>query len=116
MVLGGGGAEGVSELQAWDAMRRGDHIAIESSNSLLNLADVKFAQPPEIPATSFRILMAYRQAGLFVTYLRDSNDVGFSRMMNAILDSRPFAEAVRRGYEIDLPTLWSRFAQAAPTP
>ena len=116
MVSGGGGAEGVSELQAWDAIRRGDHIAIESSNSLLNLADVKFAQPPEIPATSFRILMAYRQAGLFVTYLRDSNDVGFSRMMNAILDGRPFAEAVRRGYESDLPTLWSRFAHIAPTP
>jgi len=116
MVSGGGGAEGVSELQAWDAIRRGDHIAIESSNSLLNLADVKFAQPPEIPATSFRILMAYRQAGLFVTYLRDSNDVGFSRMMNAILDGRPFAEAVREGYESDLPTLWSRFAHFAPTP
>jgi hypothetical protein len=88
MVSGGGGAERVNELQAWDAIRRGDHIAIESSNSLLNLADVKFAPPPEIHATSFRILMAYRQAGLFVTYLRDSNDVGFSRMMNAILDGR----------------------------
>jgi hypothetical protein len=116
MVSGGGGAEGVSELQAWDAIRRGDHIAIESSNSLFNLADVKFAQAPEIPATSFRIQIAYRQAGLFVTYLRDSDDVGFSRMMNAILDGRPFAESVRRGYEIDLPTLWSRFAQGAPTP
>ena len=116
MVSGGGGAEGVGELQAWDANRRGDHIAIESSNSLLNLADVKFAQPPEIPTTPFRILIAYRQAGLFVTYLRDSNDVGFSRMMNAILDGRPFAEAVRRGYESDLPTLWSRFAHIAPTP
>jgi hypothetical protein len=83
---------------------------------LLNLADVKFVQRPEIPATSFRIQMAYRQAGLFVTYLRDSDDVGFSRMMNAILDGCPFAEAVRRGYEIDLPTLWSRFEQGAPTP
>jgi hypothetical protein len=60
--------------------------------------------------------MAYRQAGLFVTYLRESNDVGFSRMMNAILDGRPFGEAVRRGYETDLPTLWLRFAQTAPTP
>ena len=49
MVSGGGGAEGVSELQARDAIRRGDHIAIESSNSLLNLAAIKFVQPPEIP-------------------------------------------------------------------
>src|SRR5215475_2451824 len=67
MVSGGGGAEGVSELQAREAIRRGDHIAIESSSSLLNLAAVKFVQSPEIPDTSYRIQMAYRQAGLFVT-------------------------------------------------
>jgi hypothetical protein len=64
MVSGGGGAEGVSEFQARDAIRRGDHIAIESAGSLLNLAAIKFEQPPEIPSTSFRIQMAYRQAGL----------------------------------------------------
>jgi hypothetical protein len=33
-------------------------------------------------------------------------------MMNAILDGRPFAEAVATGYETDLQTLWLRFAQA----
>jgi hypothetical protein len=54
------------------------------------------------PGTSFRNQMAYRQAGLFVTYLRDTNPVGFWRMMSSILDGRPFAEAVTRGYETDL--------------
>jgi hypothetical protein len=112
MVSGGGGAEGVSELQARDAIRRGDHIAIESVGSLLNLAAVKFEHPPQVPDTSFRILMAYRQAGLFVTFLHDTDPVGFARMMNAILDSRPLAEAVTTGYETDLYTLWSRFVQA----
>jgi hypothetical protein len=33
---------------------------------------------------------------------RNTNPVGFSRMMNAILDGRPFAEAVTTGYETDL--------------
>jgi hypothetical protein len=115
MISGGGGAEGVSEAQARDAIGRGDHIAIESSSSLLNLAAVKFAQPPIIPDTSFRIQMAYRQAGMFVTFLRESNPAGFARLMEAILDGRPFDEAVAAAYETDLPTLWSRFAQAAPT-
>jgi hypothetical protein len=113
MVSGGGGAEGVSEFQARDAIRRGDHIAIESAGSLLNFAAVKFEHPPQIPDTSFRILMAYRQAGLFVTFLHDTNPVGFARMMNAILDGRPLAEAVTTGYETDLHTLWSRFVQVA---
>jgi hypothetical protein len=37
MVSGGGGGEGVSESQARDTIRRGDHIALATSNSLLNL-------------------------------------------------------------------------------
>jgi len=43
MVSGGGGAEGVSELQAREAIWRGDHIAIDSAGSLLNLAAVKLS-------------------------------------------------------------------------
>ena len=116
MVSGGGGAEGVSEFQARDAIRRGDHIAIESSSSLLNLGAIRFAQPPEIPDTSFRILMAYRQAGMFVTFLHDTDPAGFARMMNAILDDRSFAEAMTTGYSTDLQALWLRFAQAQSTP
>jgi hypothetical protein len=116
VVSDGGGAEGVSELQARDAIRRGDYIDIKSFSSLFNFGVVRFAQPPEIPDTSFRIQMAYRQAGMFVTFLRETNPVGFARMMNAILDDRPFAEAVTAGYETDLQTLWLRFVQAAPTP
>lgn len=116
MVSGGGGAEGVSEFQARDAILRGDHIAIESSSSLFNLAVVRFAQPPEIPDTSSRKLMAYRQAGMFVAFLHDTNPAGFASMMNAIIDDRPFAEAVTTGFGTDLQTLWLRFVQTAPTP
>src|SRR5262245_12664384 len=115
MVSGGGGAEGVSEPQARDAIRRGDHIAIASSSSLLNLGAVRFARPPVIPDTSFRIQMAYRQAGLFVAFLQESNPAGFARLMNAILDGRPFGEAVATAYGTDLAILWSRFAGTSPT-
>jgi hypothetical protein len=111
MVSGGGGAEGISEAQARDAIRRGDHIALESSASLLNFDDIEFENPPVIPDSSFRTLMAYRQAGLFVSFLHDSNPAGFERMMDAIFQSRSFADAVTAGYAADLPTLWSRFAQ-----
>jgi hypothetical protein len=112
MVSGGGGAEGVSEAEARDAIRRGDHIALESAGSLLNLATIKFEQPPEMPSTSFRTEMAYRQAGLFVAFLHDTNPAGFARMMKAILDGHPLAEAVATGYDTDLHTLWLRFVQA----
>jgi len=116
MVSGGGGAEGVSESQARDAIRRGDHVALATSNSLLNLGVIRYAQSPEIPDTSFRTLMAYRQAGMFVTFLHDTDPAGFARMLNAILDDRSFAEAVATGYGTDLQALWLRFAQAQSTP
>ena len=41
-----------------------------------------------------------------------ASPAGFAHMMNAILDGRPFAEAVTTGYDTDLPTLWLRFVQA----
>jgi hypothetical protein len=34
-------------------------------------------------------------------------------MMNVVLDGKPFTEAVKIGYETDVQTLWSRFAQGA---
>ena len=112
MVSGGGGAEGVSVAQARDAIRRGDHIAVESAGSLFNLSTVKFENPPETPDSSFRIQMAYRQAALFVTFLHDSNPDSFARMLDAIFADRPFAEAVTTAYGTDLPTLWSQFVLA----
>src|SRR5262245_42314557 len=109
MVSGGGGAEDVSEAQARDAIRDGDHIAIEPAGSWLTLAAVRFERPPQVPTTSFRTSMAYRQAGVFVTFLHDSNPAGFARMLNAIMDGRTLTEAIVTGYDTDLQTLWSRF-------
>jgi hypothetical protein len=55
--------------------------------------------------------MAYRQAGMFVNYLRESDAPAFERMMNAILDGRPFTEAVAVSYHQDVHGLWKEFAQ-----
>jgi hypothetical protein len=115
MVSGGGGAEAVGKSQARDAIRRGDHIALTTSNSFLDLGVIRYAQSPEIPDTSFRKLMAYRQAGMFVTFLHDTDPAGFARMMEGILDNRSFAEAVTTGYATDLQALWLRFEQAQST-
>jgi hypothetical protein len=64
MVSGGGGAEFVSEIQARDAIRRGDRIAIESEGSWRNLTGIKFENPSEAP-NGLRIMMGYRQGRTF---------------------------------------------------
>jgi hypothetical protein len=110
MVSGGGGAEFVGEPEAWAAIQRGERIAIDDTASLTNLFEIRFERTPPGATPSHRTVLAYRQAGMFVAYLHDSDAPGFARMMDAILDGRPFAEAVNAGYHEDVRSLWQQFA------
>jgi hypothetical protein len=114
MVSGGGGAEFVSEQEARAATGRGEHITIEDRGSFWNLSEISFERAPARATASHRTVLAYRQAGMFVTWLHDSDAPGFARMMNAILDGRPFVEAVATGFRQDVGSLWQKFAMASP--
>lgn len=111
MVSGGGGAEFASEREARAAIGRGEHIAIDDSGSFLNLSEIRFERALPGATPSHQTVMAYRQAGMFVSYLHDSDAAGFARMMNAILDGRSFVEALDTGYHRDVRSLWQEFAQ-----
>jgi hypothetical protein len=110
MVSEGGGAEFVSEEEARAAIARGEGIVIDDAGGLSTQA-IRYERTPE-GTPSHLFVMAYRQAGMFVGYLRDSDAAGFATMMNAILDGRPFVEAVDAGYHQDVRALWQKFAQA----
>jgi hypothetical protein len=112
MVSGGGGAEAVSEEEAKAAIEQGERLDIGDRGSLRNLIEFRLEKAPAIKPQWYPIVMAYRQAGMFVTYLRDLDGPGFNRMMNAILDGPPFAEAVAAGYRTDAHSLWLSFVQA----
>lgn len=117
MVSDGGGAEFVSVEEARDAIGRGERIAIDDSGSLRTVLDgIRFERPPAGVTPSHQIVMAYRQAGMFVSFLHDSNPPGFARMMDAILDGRPFVEAVTAGYQQNVYDLWRKFAEAGDEP
>jgi hypothetical protein len=115
MVSGGGGAEAVSEAQAREAILRGDHIAIRGEGALLDFVTIRMEQQPVMPDTAFRIEMAYRQAGMFTAFLHDQNPGAFARMLNAILDARPFREAVQTTYGADVNALWEGFVEGLKT-
>jgi hypothetical protein len=111
MVSDGGGAEGVSEAQAREAIRRGERIAINTEGSWRNLTGIRFERPPANLNASRRGQMAYRQAGLFVRYLHDTNPRGFAHTMMAILDGHPLAESVTAAYGAEIQSLWLHFVQ-----
>jgi hypothetical protein len=114
MVSGGGGAEFVNEQEARAAIGRGERIAIYDAESLSTvLLGIRFERAPASATPSHQIVMAYRQAGMFVSYLHDSDAPGFARMMDAVLDGRPFVEAVDAGYHQDVRVLWQKFAETS---
>jgi hypothetical protein len=112
MVSGGGGAELVSEKEARAAIRRGERIAIDDAGSLANLSDVRFEKSPATTSSWYPTVLAYREAGMFVSYLRESDGPAFDRMMNDILDGHPFAEAIGAAYHDDVRFLWQRFVES----
>ncbi len=109
MVSGGGGAEFVSDDEARAAIQRGEAIVINDTGGLSQWIDIPLEKEPEHRPPWYPTVLAYREARMFVNYLRESDGPGFDRMMNAILDGRPFAEAVTAGYHDDVRSLWEKF-------
>jgi len=113
MLSGGGGAELVSEDEARAAIQRGETIVIDDAGGLSKLTDVRLEKEPENRPPWYPVVLAYREAGMFVNYLRESDGPSFDRMMNAILDGRPFTEAVTAGYRDDVRSLWQKFIKSS---
>ena len=79
-----------------------------------NLFGIRFERTPAKTTSWYPVVLAYRQAGMFVKYLRESDRPAFARMMNTILDGRTFAEAVTVGYRDDVRSLWQKFMKSSP--
>lgn len=78
--------------------------------SLPNSIDVRLEKAP---ANSLGIQLCWpTEAGMFVTYLRESDGPAFDRVMNAILDGGALAEAMTVGYHVR--SLWQKFMTSSP--
>ena len=113
MISEGGGAELVSEDEA-----RAAFSAENDSLSMTLLAcrtrlTFAFEKAPANTPPWYPVVLAYREAGMFLSYLRESDRPAFDRMMNAILDGRPFVEAVTFGYHDDERSLWEAFIKSS---
>jgi hypothetical protein len=113
MVSGGGGAELVKEDEARAAIQRGETIVINDTGSPTDLTDLRVVEEPANRPPWYPVVLGYREAGMFVNYLRESDRPAFDRMMNAILDGRPFAEAMDVGYHENVQSLWEKFIKSS---
>ncbi|HTR85341.1 MAG TPA: hypothetical protein VMI56_12745 [Reyranella sp.] len=112
MVSDGGGGEAVSEAAARAALKRGERIVVNDVGDFKKLTDVPLEKAPPGKPDWYAIVLAYREAGMFVTWLHDSDRTAFDRMFKAILEGGKFTDAVNAGYNADIQSLWQKFLAA----
>ena len=78
-----------------------------------NLTDLRVEEEPPNRPPWYPVVLAYREAGMFVNYLRESDRAAFDLMMAAILDDHPFTEAVTIGYHDNIWSLWESFIKSS---
>ncbi len=101
IVSGGGGAETVSEGEAARAIVKGAHFTPEAQGSFFFHKSAKsYGLEPH---------MFYRQASLFVGYLRNLSDVRFGLFVLAIEDGKDFEKAFRSIYDMNINEAWQDF-------
>lgn len=109
LVSDGGGAENVSSEAALEAISQGRHFVPESSRS--------WFFPKNASSYGLDAHMYYRQASLFVGFIRDENSPAFESLIKAIARRTEFADAVQTAYGKSLGELWNEFlAKVNPNP
>jgi hypothetical protein len=112
-VSGGGGAELVSEEDARAAIQRGEKIVINYAGSPTDWGDLQVEEELANKPPWYPVVLAYREAGMFVNYLRESDRPAFDSMMSTILDGRSFKDAVDVGYHDNVQSLWEKFVKSS---
>lgn len=121
MASHGGGAEGVSEAEAAQAIRDGYRVVLDERR-WIDFAALAFErEPPRDPtkdALTQRQRLAYRQAGMFVGWLRMRDETAFLQLLRALEAGRPFESSFEAAFGEDAQQLWRRFvselSQRAP--
>jgi hypothetical protein len=114
MVSNGGGAEGVSEMEAVDALVKGYAIVVTDEGLWRDFASIRFEiEPPRDPSRddfiSFRQRLAYRQAGMFVAWLRERDPGAFTKLLRRIENGESFRNSFHVSYAANPLELWQNF-------
>lgn len=112
MASNGGGAEGVSVDKAAQAIRDGYRVVLDGRR-WIDFARLGFERElprdPAIDALTQRQRLAYRQAGMFVGWLRIRDEAAFLRLLRALEAGEPFEPSFESAFDESAPSLWRRF-------
>lgn len=113
MASDGGAAESVTDAQAAQAIRDGYGVILDAT-PWVDFMGIPFAAEPPCgkgcDLKSFRQRLAYRQAAIFVAWLRKSDPEGFSRLMRALESGADFEPAFEAAYGETPAERWKDFS------
>ncbi|MFO1102303.1 MAG: hypothetical protein U1E20_05295 [Methylocystis sp.] len=119
MASNGGGAEGVSDDEAAQAIRDGYRIVLDGRR-WIDFAALGFErEPPRDPTKSAltqRQRLAYRQAGMFISWLRRRDEAAFLHLLRALEAGEAFDLSLESAFGESAPSLWRRFVSALSQP
>ncbi len=114
-VSGGGGSD-ISEAEATEDLLAGEHfIPVLDGDVFFPLQLKHFRTTPRFDANprrrdkSSRMWSLYRQASMFVAFIRRQDPEKFKTFLWALQDGRTFKDAWGKYYHTDINTVWSRF-------
>ncbi len=113
-VSDGGGAQGVSVEEAEREIVAGR--VIETPDAAFFLGNLGLKPPPpqaENEDQRMRMHMAYRQAALFVSFLRAQNRQGFQALVGRLMTGERFNSAFSAGFGASVAAMRERFLAAA---
>ena len=102
-VSNGGGAENVSVQAAEQAIRSGTTIHPTLNSGFWNY----LTQTPSPPENNWH--MYYRQAGMFVQYLHDSDPIAFAHLLEALRLTKDMQSAWSIAYKKSVDEMWLQF-------
>jgi hypothetical protein len=109
MASGGGGAEGTSEAAAAEAIGKGYAIIVGAEGLWRDFDSIPFGIDPPRDSSTPRQRLAYRQAAMFVAWLRKGDPDAFDQLLQRVEDGENFGDAFHASYAAGPSQLWQSF-------
>jgi hypothetical protein len=110
-VSGGGGAEGLSDDEARRAIRSDVRVILDDV-PWTNFAALRFSREPACAAPcnlwTYRQRLAFRQAGLFVSWLRELKPEAFRQLLRDLEQGADFQQAFAESFGHQWENYWER--------
>lgn len=118
MISDGGGAESVDEKEALLALKDGFAIKVAETGVWRDFNSIPFEKEPKPKGDGadffrYRQNLAFREAGLFVAFLKREQPEAFAKLLTKLQDGAGFGDAFKEAYGVSLGQQWLKFRDRA---